>query len=44
MLMIGWMRVLPKRGDDYPHPDDADLAEYLSYLRDGYEQDVAGTI
>ena len=35
------MRVFPKRGDLYP--GDADLAEYLSYLRDGYDQDPAGT-
>ena len=35
------MRVFPKRGDLYP--GDADLAEYLSYLRDGYDQDQAGT-
>merc|ERR1712141_899790 len=35
----GWMRVFPKRGDLYP--GDADMAEYLSYLRDGYDQDQA---
>merc|ERR1712172_92015 len=36
----GWMRVLPKRGDSL-YPGDADMAEYLSYLRDGYDQDPA---
>ena len=40
-ISLGWMRVFPKRGDLYP--GDADLAEYLSYLRDGYDQDQAGT-
>ena len=33
------MRVLPKRGDLYP--GDEDMAEYLSYLRDGDYQDPA---
>jgi len=37
----GWMRVIPKRGDPL-YPGDAELAEYLSYLRDGYDQDPAG--
>jgi len=36
----GWMRVIPKRGDPL-YPGDAELAEYLSYLRDGYDQDPA---
>ena len=39
--MSGWMRVFPKRGDPL-YPGDADMAEYLSYLRDGYVQDPAG--
>ena len=39
--MSGWMRVFPKRGDPL-YPGDADMAEYLSYLRDGYDQDPAG--
>merc|ERR1712087_476669 len=36
----GWMRVFPKRGDP-PYPGDAEMADYLSYLRDGYDQDPA---
>ena len=40
-IWSGWMRMFPKRGDLYP--GDAELAEYLSYLRDGYDQDTAGT-
>ena len=40
-ISLGWMRVFPKRGDLYP--GDAAMAEYLSYLRDGYDQDPAGT-
>ena len=37
------MRVMPKRGDSEPlYPGDSDLADYLSYLRDGYEPDPAG--
>ena len=32
------MRVMPKRGDLYPGDDD--MAEYLSYLRDGDYQDL----
>ena len=39
--MSGWMRVFPKRGDPL-YPGDADMADYLSYLRDGYVQDPAG--
>merc|ERR1712066_54523 len=37
----GWMRVFPKRGDIL-YPGDADMAEYLSYLRDGDYQDLPG--
>merc|ERR1712226_108422 len=36
----GWMRVFPKRGDPL-YPGEADMADYLSYLRDGYVQDPA---
>ena len=41
-ILSGWMRVLPKRADLYP--SDAEIAEYLSYLRDGYDGDVGGNL
>ena len=40
-LSPGWMRVFPKRGAPL-YPGDAEMADYLSYLRDGYDQDPAG--